>query len=348
MGNTQKELLERYKTWMNIQRRNNKRTIKAMMFSSRKFLAWLDKKNIKVEEINQDVVDQYLAYCYTKFSQNTMVVITANLRKLLLHFLKMNLDIKVAKPIAPERDKVSLTKEEIKEMFRCASSNPLELAVIKTLYYTGVRNTELTNLNLSDVDFNRLQVTIKHGKGNKLRVVNMTEDCALALQRWIQVRPKPLPDHEEALFVSSCKQRITSACVGKIVKRTAARADIKKHVYPHKLRITNITHMAEAGLSISEIQAQSGHSNTQTLLGYIQHTPSRIRKGYDRTFQNVTDTNLNTDSTMPSVMSDNESYKKMAIKKYLDGELDNDALHAILRTLDTDKPVDKKLDLAYQ
>jgi len=319
-----------------------------MIFSSRQFLAWLDKHNIKIEDINQDVLDKYLTYCYTKFSQNTMVVITANLRKLLLHFLKMNFDIKVAKPIAPERDKVSLTKEEIKEMFRCATSNPLELAIIKTLYYTGVRNTELTNLNLSDVDFNRLQVTIKQGKGNKSRCINMAEDCALTLQRWIQVRPKPLPGHEDALFVSSCKQRITPACVGNIVKRTAARAGIKKHVYPHKLRITNITHMAEAGLSISEIQAQSGHSNTQTLLGYIQHTPSRIRKGYDKTFQNLASNNLSTDSVMSSLRSDNESYKKVAIKKYLDGEIDNKSLHTILAALDNEKREKKPADLAYQ
>jgi len=106
--------------------------------------------------------------------------------------------------------------------------------------------------------------------------------------------------------------------------------------------------MAEVGLSISEIQAQSGHSTTQTLIGYIKHTPSRIRKGYDRTFQNLTDAKLNTDSATHLIKLDNESYKKVAIKKYLDGQLGNDALHSILRTLDNDKPVEKKLDLAYQ
>jgi hypothetical protein len=101
-------------------------------------------------------------------------------------------------------------------------------------------------------------------------------------------------------------------------------------------------------IHISERQAQSGHSNTQTLLGYIQHTLSRIRKGYDKTFQNVTDANLITGNAVSSVKLDNESYKKVAIKKYLDGELDNNALHAILKTLDADKHVEKKLDLAYQ
>ena len=170
----------------------------------------------------------------------------------------------------------------------------------------------------------------------------MTEDCSFSIKRWLQVRPKPLNGHEEALFVLSRKKRLSHAYVCNIVSRVAARANISRQIYPHKLRITNITHMAEAGLSISEIQAQLGHSNTQTLLGYIQHTPSRFRKSYDKAFRNLAETGIHPEETASSMGPDNESYKKMAIKKYLDDELDSDALHSILKTLDNDKPEDKK------
>ncbi len=279
--------------------------------------------------LGQGTIDDYLSYCHTNLSQNTMVVVTANLRKLLVHFLNLDLSIKIVRHTTPERDKTSLTKNEMKSMFRCTSGNPLESAIIRTLYYTGVRCSELINLNIDDIDFERLQITIKHGKGDKTRIVNMTSDCAHTIQRWLQVRPKPKGGHEDALFISSRKQRVTTSCVRKIVKRNASMAGIPRNVYPHKFRITNITHMAEAGMSVSEIQTQSGHLDTKTLIGYIQHTSSRIRKEYDRTFSDVGNLDSEPGKATPPQIPDGIEYKKIDIQKYLDGEIDTSTLRSI-------------------
>jgi len=168
------------------------------------------------------------------------------------------------------------------------------------------------------------------------------------------VRPLPKAGHEKALFISSCSQRISGNYVHEIVKKNAALAGITRNVYPHKLRITNITHMAEVGLSISEIQAQSGHLDTKTLIGYIQHTASRIRKGYDRTFNDLDDTHIGSPRGNPLVNSGNlgkERYRKIAFRKYLDGEIDNRTLHSIFTNLDNEKnqrKQNKVVDLAYQ
>ena len=234
------------------------------------------------------------------------------------------------------------------EIFKHASENPLESAILKTLYYTGVRRSELINLNINDCDFERLQITVKHGKGGKTRVVNMTPDCAMAIQRWLKIRPKPLKGHEEALFVSSHKQRINATYLLNVVKRVAAESGIKSKVYTHKFRITNITHMIEAGLSISEIQAQTGHSDIQTLVGYIQHAPSRIRKSYDKTFRDVDENNIEPERETNIPLPDNKQYKRIAMQKYLDGEIDSNILHQILDTIDNKKDGPKHIDLAYQ
>ena len=331
---------------------NSEKTIEVMLSVTRQFLTWLEENNIDIMTIEQDTLDDYLAHCYTTLSKNSMIVVTANLRKLLEHFLNIRLDIKIARPTAPKRDKTSLTKEEVKAMFTCASGNTRELSILKTLYYTGIRNSELVNLNLEDIDFNRLQITIKHGKGNKSRCVNMTTDCSHAIQTWLVSRPKPKKGHETALYLSPRNKRITATYVTKIVKKIAAMAGIKRNMYPHKLRITNITHMAEAGLSINEIQAQSGHSDTKTIIGYIQHTASRIRNGYDRTFQDLDDTNITPDNNTLPINPDSKRYKKIAITKYLNGEIDTKTLHSILSTLDKEtsdaKNIEKMRDLAYQ
>ena len=319
-----------------------------MIIGAHKFLTWLKKENIKLEDIDQNTIDKYLSLCYKKYAQNSMVVITANLRKFCKHFLKKEIDIKLAKSTAPDIDKTSLTKNEIKEIFKQSSENPLESAIIKTLYYTGIRCSELINLNIEDIDLERLQITIKHGKGDKTRTINMTHDCARTIQHLIFTRSKPKQGHENALFISSHKKRISTVYIYNVVKRNAAKAGITANMYPHKFRITHITHMIEAGLSISEIQAQTGHSDIQTLVGYIQHTPSRIRKSYNKTFNDIEEPHHEPHKPASTIPFDNEGYKKIVIQKYLEGEINTTILHQILDTIENKKDDHKTLDLAYQ
>ena len=252
---------------------------------------------------------------------------------------------------APNRDKTALTEKEVDAMFKAAEDNPLEYAILKTLYYSGMRQQELRSLDIDDVDFDRLQITIKHGKGDRYRVV--TKDCAAAIKRWLQVRPKPKEGHEKALFISCYKQRIGSYYVWKVVKRNAAKVGVTKNVYPHKFRITMITRMAEAGSSPREIQAQSGHKDLETLIGYIQHTPDRIRESYERVFEKKeifsSQPEIQKRNIIPQMS--NEYYKKMAIKKYLDGEIDIDTFHSILANIENnDNNMKKRLniDISYQ
>lgn len=346
MGNTQKELLEGYKQWMKIERGNGKITIRNGIAFSRRFLKWLKSNNVDIENIDQETINRYLLYCHQKYARNTLIPITINLRKLCCHFLGKDLKIKVATAKASNRDKTSLTKKEVEAIFDVSKGHPLETAVLKTLYYTGVRESELINLDITDVDFDRLQITIRHGKGDRSRTVNITKSCAVAIQRWLQVRPKPKEGHENALFISRFSRRISVFYLWNLVKKAAANAGITKNVYPHKFRITMITHMAEAGLSPREIQVQSGHRDITTLVGYIQHSPSRIRQSYERVFGDVKSLDRKPDKG--EVIVDNEQYKKMAVKKYLMGEIDSDTLHSILTTIEEKKQEKKStIDPSY-
>jgi len=339
------ELLERYAAWLKAECDNVDKTIKNKVHFTKKFLEWLDGKGISIEEVDQDIVNEYILYCKEKYSRNSLVPITANLRKLLNDFMGKGLKIKMARVHSADRDKTALTKEEIEAIFREASDDPLAEAILKTLYYSGIRRNELINLNIEDIDFNRLQITIRHGKGDGRRVVNISRDCAMALKRWLLVRPKPKKGREKAVFISPRRTRISTAYLHKIVKEYAARAGIGKPVYPHKFRITMITHMAEAGLSPREIQAQSGHRDIKVLMEYIQHVPDRIRKAYDEVFS------VDTELTVPNkfrVSGEEQHYKKLAIQRYLDGEIDHETLYMILQGLEEKKkPKTNVIDLAY-
>jgi hypothetical protein len=155
--------------------------------------------------------------------------------------------------------------------------------------------------------------------------------------------------HEKALFISSLRQRITDYCLWNTVKKVAAQLGIQRNVYPHLMRISNITHMAEAGLSFQEMQIQTGHKDIATLIGYIQHNPERIRKSYERVFENdkIKD-NISDEKNKVEPNLSNEHYKKIAMQKYLDCEIDADTLHSILTTLEDKKQNTKKsIDPSY-
>ena len=349
MGNTQyEEILEKYKRWLRIERRNSKNTVDQMVRVTIYFLKWLCDNNKTIDDINQSIVESYLSTCYDKYAGNTMVLITANLRKFCQQFLGKEVNIKVAKIVPPNRDKTALTKQEILAIFKAANDNPLHSALIRTLYYTGLRASELVNLDLSDIDFDRLKVTVKHGKGNTTRTINITEDCANSLQKWINVRPKPKKGHENALFITlNERKRISTCYLRHIIKQVASQSGIVKQVYPHKFRISMITHMAENGCTLNEIQAQSGHKNISVLVGYIQQASSRIRKAYDDVFANI-ENDIYAEKRIPEKRRfNNEQYKKLAVKKYLEGEVDEDTLYSILTTLQEKENNKRQIDPSY-
>jgi len=343
MGNTpeEEEILQGYINYLKLRRGNSDLTIRNETYILRRFFKWLEENNTDIEKINQDIVDEYLIYCREKYARNSLVPITISLRKL-FKFLEKDIDVKVASVKAPNREKQALTRKEIEAMFKSAEGNPLETAVLKVMYYSGMREKELINLDVRDVDFDRLQITIRHGKGDRRRVVNITSDCAEAIKRWLQVRPKPKEGHENVLFLSPRKKRMSSCLVWKIVTENAARAGITKKVYPHLMRVCHITHSIEAGLSPKEIQVQSGHHDIGTLMGYVQHTPERIRRSYERAFGDSESVDKITPRQQIKPEISSGYWKKIAMQKYLSGEIDVDTLHSILSTVE-EKGIKRKI-----
>jgi hypothetical protein len=107
--------------------------------------------------------------------------------------------------------------------------------------------------------------------------------------------------------------------------------------------------VVEEGLSPREIQIQSGHRDISTLLGYIQHTPSRIRKSYESVFNDIEAEPITSDRKKLSVEKNPDYYKKLAFEKYLHGEIDTEELNSLLNTLESKKDdKDKPSDVAYR
>ncbi len=339
MGNTMENALKRFKVWLKVQGKT-KDTIRTYTWWIHYFLQHI--KN-PIKQIEQRDVDNFVCHIMDTHSDNSVRIATISLKTFLLKYLELNIKVHILNKTTIKRDKTPFTIGEVKKMFTATEDNPLYHAILKVLYYSGLRRQEIIDLDLDDV-LPSLQLRVKCGKGKEYKVVNITKDCMAALQRYIQVRPKPKEGHEKALFITNSKQRITRGGIYHIVKAVSATVGIDRPAYPHKFRITAITHMAEAGLDISEIQAQTQHKEIKSLVGYIQHSQRRIREQYEKAFEN------NVVDVKPlQLQMDQEYYKQMAIKKYLDKEIDLATLHDMLTTIEQkkDKKQRKDYSIAY-
>jgi integrase/recombinase XerC len=171
-------------------------------------------------------------------------------------------------------------------------------AIVELLYGCGIRNAELTGLNLEDIHWANEAILVR-GKGQKQRYVPLGDAAALALRAYIGERSARLKAGESsnrsatpALFLNlrlrglanaGGQARLTTRSVGRIVKRIAVRRGLSSDVHPHTLRHAFGTHLLEEGADLRAIQELLGHERLSTTQRYTQLTTAQLTQVYDRT-----------------------------------------------------------------
>ena len=179
-------------------------------------------------------------------------------------------------------------------------------AILELLYGCGIRNAELTGLNLDDIHWANEAILIR-GKGQKQRYVPLGDAAAVALRAYLNERAALLtaasdsaPRSTPALFlnrrlrglgassissgpVSSGSARLTTRSVARIVKRIAILRGLSSDVHPHTLRHAFGTHLLEEGADLRAIQELLGHERLSTTQRYTQLTTAQLTQVYDQT-----------------------------------------------------------------
>ncbi len=157
--------------------------------------------------------------------------------------------------------------------------------MFELLYGCGIRNSELTGINLDDIRLSAEAILIR-GKGKKERYVPFGDSVKTALAAYLPERQKILGTSRKtsaALLINRRGGRLTTRSVGRIIKKIAVAKGLSPDVHPHTLRHAFGTHMLEEGADLRAIQELLGHERLATTQRYTQLSMKHVLQVYDQT-----------------------------------------------------------------
>ena len=158
-----------------------------------------------------------------------------------------------------------------------------DLAIVETLYGSGIRVSELVGLDISDVDRSRNTLRVI-GKGNKERVVPIGLPALKAIDLWLNKGRADFlsEDSGDALFLGSRGGRIDQRVAREVVYDAMQSLGGNKKLGPHALRHSAATHLLEGGADLRTVQEILGHSSLATTQIYTHVTQERIKQAYEQ------------------------------------------------------------------
>jgi site-specific recombinase XerD len=288
-------LLTDFLEYLEIERSRSPKTIENYAHYLRRFLAWA--KITKPEEITTDIVRQYRLYLSRLEDEkgNRLKRITQNyhviaIRSFLKYLAKRDIKTLSAEKIEvgknPSHEIEFLDEEELERLLSSADGFDLkslrDRAILELLFSAGLRVSELTNLSRDQINLERQEFSVR-GKGDKIRIVFVSETAKNSIQKYLSKRI----DIDPALFVSFSKKkkldenktkRLTPRSIQRIVKFYAAKAGIVKDVHPHTLRHSFATDLLSNGADIRSVQTMLGHSSITTTQIYTHITNSQLKE----------------------------------------------------------------------
>jgi integrase/recombinase XerC len=156
--------------------------------------------------------------------------------------------------------------------------------MLELLYGCGIRNSELTGINLDDIRLSA-EVILIRGKGKKERYVPFGDSVKSALAAYLPARLVMLAQKRNtpALLINQRGGRLTTRSVGRIIKKIAVAKGLSPDVHPHTLRHAFGTHMLEEGADLRAIQELLGHERLATTQRYTQLSMKHVLQVYDQT-----------------------------------------------------------------
>ena len=276
-----------YINYLKIERQLSNNTIDSYKRDLEDFYKFTNKS---YKFITKDDVINYLGYLNKKInprSINRHIVSIKNYFK----FLEKNNNIKsnpcdeITGLKTPKKLPKVLSEEDVNNLLDINLNDAFSYrnkAMLELMYSSGLRVSELLNLEVNNIDFNMNLVRV-FGKGSKERIVPIDDIATKYLSEYISVYRNTLLKNKESdiLFLNSRGDKLTRQGFFKILKTIAREKGIKKELSPHTLRHSFATHLLNHGADLRSIQTMLGHENIETTQIYTHVSDNYIKENYD-------------------------------------------------------------------
>jgi site-specific recombinase XerD len=244
----------------------SQRTIESYLFFLKPFLQTIESP----ETVSFDQVESFSASLIDKYSNKSRSLAVSSLR----FFFKRVIDrpdifVKLEVPKKEKKLPVVLSTQEIKDLIKAAQFKKTQL-IIKMLYSSGLRVSEIINLKPGDLDLQQNIGWVRQGKGKKDRLFQISASLSKKLLKWIK-------KHTNYIYLFSQSEPMSKRNIQALVARTAQKAGINKKVSPHTLRHSFATHLLENGANLLVIQQLLGHENIETTKIYTHISQEQLK-----------------------------------------------------------------------
>ena len=281
------EVLQQYIDYIKCKKKLTENTICSYYTDIKKYLDYLQCENIKVEDVAEyDIINFLVNLEKQNISVATVSRVTSSIKSFhdYLFFNRIsenNPANNIKKPKIKRENVEILTEDEVEALLKFSDlSHPKQMrdkAIFETLYGTGIRVSELVELNLQDVDLDIDYLYCNTGKNQ--RVIPLCEITKTYLEKYIKEgRPNLAKEDEEALFVNAQGQRFTRQGLWKVIKKYANQANISKNINPSILRHSFAIHLLKGGANIAVVSKILGNSNLSSLQLYLNQMDNNVRK----------------------------------------------------------------------
>lgn len=287
------DCLSVFENYLKNEKKASENTLSSYLRDIRQFMTYLESHGeALMTDAGEKELEEYIAYLKGQGKSVATVSRCIASLKNLYSFLSMNryIDRNPALKLVPEKGTQKLpqilTSKEVElllEQPKCVDAKGYrDRAMLELLYATGIRVTELIDLNIGDVNLSA--GVIRCHSRDKERMIPMYAKAVAAVSDYINlVRPQmiALPD-EEALFVNVGGERMSRQGFWKIIKYYQKRAKIEKDITPHTLRHSFAAHLLENGADIHAIQEMLGHADISSTQIYSQLVKKQLKDVYNK------------------------------------------------------------------
>jgi integrase/recombinase XerD len=289
-----KYLLKDFEYYLKKEKGSSKNTVNSYLRDLNQYQLFLEKyhKITKPKQIEKKHIEGYLKSLNKRLSGKTVARKLSSIKSF-HHFLLIENEvaIDITKDFATPKIEKTLPKvlsidEVVAILEQVDKQTDLGLrnkALLELIYGSGLRVSELLDIKIEDIHLNQSYVIV-HGKGDKERMVPISDMANIALRKYmVESREHLLKDRRtNDLFLNQNGSRLSRQGFFKILKKLATDANVSVECSPHTLRHSFATHLLENGMDLRTLQTLLGHEDISTTQIYTHISQKRIKEIYQK------------------------------------------------------------------